>query len=113
MKNNRNYNWPADKYGTLMNIDTDALTYFSRAYHGDLSDIEKKCNDYFERYVNSGISDLIYNIDGNVPTDTCEWRGDFYTRKEERGVAVDYSENEGIKILWRVYKESDVDPYSI
>lgn len=113
MKNNRSFEWPAKKYGTLMNIDTDALTYFSRTYGGDLSDIEKKCNDYFERYVNSGISDLIYNIDGNVPTDTCEWRGDFYTRKEERGIAVDYSENEGIKILWHVYKETDVDPYSI
>lgn len=111
--NMRDYTWPAAHYGTLMNIDGDALGNFSREINWDYSDIEEKCRTYFNRYVDSGISDLIYCLDTAVPCKTRDWGGSKYIRKVERGLPVSYLKYWIYAGEYRIFNETDCNPYHI
>ena len=76
--------------GTVLNIDNDALYHFARRrdFNIDPSELENEIVKHFnERYLNAGLSDILYNIDGCTPTKTREFQGDKYLRREEIGRA--------------------------
>ena len=116
----------AKSTGTAVNVDCDAITYMYRKYgYGtivneatgekkSLDDLEASCRQWFEdHYTDCGISDLLYNVDSAVPSTTHGDRVENYTRTEENGVAVDYTQNEGCEASYRVYTETEVDPFAV
>ena len=96
-----------------MNIDCDSVSYFSRVYGGDLTDLDRKCREYFSRYINSGISDIIYNVDDIVPSETRDWWGVRYNRTEEAGQPVSYKDHSIGKVIYNVYVEQGYDPIRV
>lgn len=113
VRTDRDYTWPAPRYGTLMNIDSDALFHFSNAINWDYTDLDKKVWDYFDKYVDSGIGDIIYNIGGSAPSKVHEWAGEKYLCKKENGVEVDYSESKGMRASYLIYNTVERDPYGV
>ncbi len=106
---------PADpedpRYGTAVNIDADAITYLLRANGGDYGNLKEKCLAWFNsHYADCGVSDLLYNV--NNLSDVWDDAVDRYNRKEENGVAVDYTENESVLAIYNVYTKTDVDPWA-
>ena len=102
--------------GTVLNIDNDALYHFMRRrdFKVDPAELENEVIKHFnERYLNAGLSDILYNIDGCTPCKTREFQGDKYLCKEERGVAVDYSENKKLRAAYDIYAKTDVDAFGI
>ena len=102
------------KEGTVVNIDGDALTYMYKANGKNIDDLEAKCVKWFEdRYTDCGISDILYDLGTTVPNDTWESKYDRYTKTSENGVPVNYKDNEGCEASYRIYEETDVDPYAV
>lgn len=102
------------RYGTAVNIDCDAILYMYKANGGNLDNLEQKCIDWFNnRYADCGISDILYNVDTVVPTESREEKCDWYLRTEENGQPVDYTDDELCRVGYEVYMEGDVDPYEV
>lgn len=105
---------PQKSGGTVVNVDGDALYWLYLKYNRDLSDLEDKCVEFFnDKYTDCGISDLLYDISMSVKSDTWETNYDKYLRKEENGVAVDFTDDDRVQATYRIYTETDVDPYGI
>ena len=102
------------RYGTAVNIDCDAILYLFNAHGGNISNLEQKCINWFnDRYADCGISDILYNMDTVVPTESHDEKCDFYLRTEENGQTVDYSDDAFCKLVYDVYIQGDVDPYAV
>ena len=101
------------KSGSAVNIDSDFLWYIYKSCGDDLSDIEKKLSAYVDSYRNSGISDLFYCVftqSSVFPSRTMSWLGDALDRKEEGGIAVDYSGHDRLLPYKQAYSDPHFDP---
>ena len=101
------------KFGTLMNIDSDALAHFLNTVGWEPEGMREKIDRYFDRYENRGISDLIFNLGPCVPSTADEWAGARYLRREEQGLPVDYSQNKIAKASHLLYTELGLDPFAV
>ena len=100
--------------GTVVNIDSDALTYLYEKNGKKFTDLRAECIAWFEcHYKDCGISDLLYNLDGAVPSKTHGYRGDRYNKTEENGVSVDYKNNTGVVATYQAFEVLGIDPYEI
>lgn len=109
------FRWPA-KFGTLMNLDSDSVYYFAEAMGWNFDNAAAKLHNYFKRYIGSGITDLIWDVDGIVPRKDPdgEWKGNRYQRREENGIAVDYAgKHDTTEAIYRLYFEEGVNPVAI
>lgn len=100
--------------GTVLNIDSDVLYHFARRQNFDLSELEKKAEEYFrQRYIGAGLTDILYNIDGNMPSKCRDWRGSQYLLKEENGVPVDWSESVPLRVCHEICTVHGADLFKI
>ncbi len=105
----------ADPYrGTAVNIDGDAIYHMSNYFKGDLTNLEDKCEQWFNRlYKNAGVSDLLYNVNFVVPTDSWMEYQDFYVRSLTTGEPLHETTEKLGKLYNTVYNEMKTDPYRI
>ena len=99
----------------MVNEDADILTRFYDSIDGDVSDLETKSLAYFnDNWKDQGISDLLFNFDGRVPSEY-NYIGDRYTLTEFRGETDNTkwltANVEKTYAIWN--SGSDVDPIAI
>ena len=97
-----------DDNGVVLNIDCDAVYYFARTNNYDYTNIDAKARTYFNQYTDKGLSDILYNLDGAVPTETHEFSGDVYT--EEGGEKV-FASVKG-EVSNKIFYELNYDPFA-
>lgn len=108
----RNQDWANRKFGTLLNVDCDALHYFCRKMDWDVSNCEQKLTTYFNRYLDQGITDMVYDLDMTVPTKVSNFYKDLIGRTEEEEMPVDYASKPVAKAVNLVYGEVE-NPFGL
>ena len=76
---------------------------------------EKNLKDFIYQYKNTSITDFLFNVNGTVSTSPSKVLDTFidkYLRKEEHGIAVDYT-NTLAKRAYDIYVNKNLDMYSI
>ncbi len=71
---------------------------------------------HFDRFAGYDVTDVMLGLLESttiVPSDSYMWRGLKYVQKLENGIEVDYTENKGIKALYKCYEEYNVDALQI
>lgn len=84
------------KIGTVVNEDGD----FLRLLDIDKDNPQIAVENFIKNYDNSDVSDVVLTIfcqQSVTPTNVWTFRGDVLERKEENGIAVDYTANETIR----------------
>ncbi len=102
------------RYGTAVNVDCDEILRMSRSMGTDFSNLEEKCINWFNsRYKDKHISDLIYNIDQVVPTESREEWFDYYLEAQASGEKQDAVSDEFGRVTNQIYNEVKGNPYEI
>lgn len=108
--------------GTALNIDPDALAYMYRQYVGSEVDTardggftdgirDKLVRWYRDRYADSGISDILYNISFDESAERYERRVEIL--EDGSAAEVDYSSNMLARASYLIKKNTDTDPYEV
>ncbi len=101
-------------YDNAVMLNHDADWY--RAIDGSSADACKESMEkYFSRYCGN-VTDVMLNLFSQtsvVPSEKFMWLGEKYHKKIENGIAVDYSDNDGIAALYKCYVEYGIDPAKI
>lgn len=102
------------RYGTAVNVDCDEIIRMTRSMGTDFSNLEEKCINWFaSRYKDKHISDLIYNIDQVVPTESRDEWFDFYLEAIKAGTEMAATTEEFGRVTNEIYNELQMNPYEI
>ncbi len=102
------------RYGTAVNVDCDEIIRMSRSMGTDFSNVEEKCISWFNsHYKDKHISDLIYNVDQVVPTESRDEWFDFYLDAQASGEKQDAISDEFGRVTSEIYNVVGGSPYEI